>query len=95
MLDPTFSGKLIIPASNVNWSQLNDPGVNAAIEKANLEAEPDARAEAFAEANKLIVAQAPTIPYMWDYQAAIVSPNVRGVQNGYSTVWDCNFTSLR
>ncbi len=95
VLDPTFSGKLILPASNVNWAQLNDAGVNAALDKANLTTEPAERAKAFAEANKLIVAQAPTIPYMWDYQAAIVSPNVRGVQNGYSTVWDYNFTSLR
>jgi hypothetical protein len=32
---------------------------------------------------------------MWDYQATINSPNVRGVQNDYSTVYDLNFTSLR
>ena len=95
VLDPTFSGELIIPASNVNWAELDDPGVNAALEKASATTEPDARAKAFAEANKLIVAQAPTIPYMWDYQSAVVSPNVRGVQNGYSTTWDYTFTSLR
>ena len=28
-------------------------------------------------------------------QRAWVSSNVRGVQNGYSTVWDFNFTSLK
>ena len=49
----------------------------------------------FSEANKLIVAQAPTIPYMWDYQSAVISPDVRGVQNVYSQTWDWNFTSLR
>jgi hypothetical protein len=43
----------------------------------------------------MIVAQAPVIPYMWDYQSTAVSPNVRGVQNGYSTTWDWTFTSLR
>ena len=25
----------------------------------------------------------PAIPYMWDYQTVVASPNVRGVQNGY------------
>ena len=37
--------------------------------------------------------QAPSIPYMWDYQAVVASPNVRGVQSGYSTTWDWSFTS--
>jgi len=32
---------------------------------------------------------------MWDYQSVVASPNVRGVQSGYSTTWDWNFTSLR
>ena len=45
--------------------------------------------------NKKIVAQAPAIPYMWDYQQVVASPDVRGVQNGYSTTWDWDFTSLR
>jgi peptide/nickel transport system substrate-binding protein len=95
VLDPTFNGKLILDAGNVNWSELDDPAVNAAIEKAKATTGPAARAEAFAAANKLIVAQAPTIPYMWDYQSAVASPNVRGVQNTYSTTWDWSFTSIR
>jgi hypothetical protein len=45
--------------------------------------------------NRLIVEQAPAIPYMWDYQTIVASPNVRAVQNGYSTILDLNFTSLR
>jgi peptide/nickel transport system substrate-binding protein len=95
MLDPTFNGENILEAANVNWPELDDDGVDAAIEKAKATVEPDERAQAWAEANKLIVAQAPAIPYMWDYQSNVVSPNVRGVQNGYSTTWDWNFTSLR
>jgi peptide/nickel transport system substrate-binding protein len=95
VLDPTFNGKNILDVSNTNWSELNDPGVNAAIEKAKATVEPDARAQAWAEVNKEIVALAPAIPYMWDYQSVVASPNVRGVQNGYSTTWDWSFTSLR
>jgi peptide/nickel transport system substrate-binding protein len=95
VLDPTFNGDLILEAGNVNWAELDDPAVNAAIDEAKAITDPAERAEAFAAANKLIVAQAPAIPYMWDYQSAVVSPNVRGVHNGYSTTWDWTFTSIR
>jgi peptide/nickel transport system substrate-binding protein len=95
VVDPNFNGENILKVSNSNWSELDDPGVNAAIDKAKETVEPDARAQAWAEANKEIVALAPAIPYMWDYQSLVASPNVRGVQNGYSTTWDWNFTSLR
>ena len=71
------------------------PEVNKAIDDAKLVTDPDERAQAWADVNRLIVEQAPAIPYMWDYQTVVVSPNVRGVQNGYSTILDFNFTSLR
>ena len=95
VIDPNFDGRLILKVSNVNWSELDDPDVNAAIEKAKETVEPGERAHAWADANKAIVAKAAAIPYMWDYQAVVISPNVRGVQNKYSTTWDWNFTSLR
>jgi peptide/nickel transport system substrate-binding protein len=95
MLDPTFNGENIIPSQNSNWPELNVPEVNKAIDDAKLMTDPTERAKAWAGVNKLIMAQAPSIPYMWDYQAVVASPNVRGVQNGYSTTWDLNFTSLR
>ena len=31
MLDPTFNGKNILEQGNVNWPQLNDPAINAAM----------------------------------------------------------------
>ena len=57
--------------------------------------DPAERAQAWADANKAIVALAPAIPYMWDYQSAVASPNVRGVQSKYATTWDWDFTSIR
>jgi ABC-type transport system substrate-binding protein len=71
------------------------PEVNKMINDAKLITEPAERATAWADVNKAIMEQAPSIPYMWDYQAVVASPNVRGVQSGYSTTWDWNFTSLR
>ena len=88
MLDPTFNGENIIPSQNSNWPELDDPEINKAIDDAKLVTDPAERAQAWADVNKMIMEQAPAIPYMWDYQAVVASPNMRGVQNGYSTTWD-------
>ena len=95
MLDPTFNGENIIPSQNSNWPELDDPAINKAIDAAKLVVDPAKRAQAWADVNKMITEQAPAIPYMWDYQSIAISPNMRGVQNGYSTTWDWNFTSVK
>jgi peptide/nickel transport system substrate-binding protein len=95
MLDATFSGENIVETQNSNWPELDVPEVNKAIDDAKLVTDPAERAQAWADVNKMIVDQAPAIPYMWDYQSLAISPNMRGVQNGYSTTWDWNFTSIK
>ncbi|CAA9507230.1 MAG: Oligopeptide ABC transporter, periplasmic oligopeptide-binding protein OppA [uncultured Solirubrobacteraceae bacterium] len=95
LLDPTFNGANIIPTGNSNWPELDVPEINRQIEDAKLVTDTAERAQAWADVNKAIVAQAPSIPYMWDYQTVLASPNVRGVQNDYTTTWDLNFTSLK
>jgi peptide/nickel transport system substrate-binding protein len=95
MLDVTFNGENIVPSQNSNWPELDVPEINKAIDDATLLTDPAERAQGWADVNKMITEQAPAIPYMWDYTTAMVSPNVRGVQNGYSTTWDWNFTSIK
>jgi peptide/nickel transport system substrate-binding protein len=95
MLDPTFNGNNILEAGNVNWPELDVPELNEKIDAAKLVTDPAERAQAWADVNHDIMAQAPSIPYMWDYQSVVTSPNVRGVQSGYSTTWDWNFMSLK
>ena len=95
LLDLTFSGEQILDTGNSNWPELDVPEINKAINEAKLVSDPEERAQAWADVNKMIVEQAPAISYMWDYQTLLASPNVRGVQNDYSTTWDLNFTSLR
>jgi peptide/nickel transport system substrate-binding protein len=95
MLDPTFNGENIIPSQNSNWPEMDVPAINEKIDAAKLVTDPAERAQAWADVNHDIMAEAPSIPYMWDYQTVVASPNVRGVQSGYSTTWDWNFTSLR
>jgi peptide/nickel transport system substrate-binding protein len=95
MLDPTFNGNNILETGNSNWPELDVPEINDKIEAAKLVTDPAERAQAWADVNHDIMAQAPAVMYMWDYQTAVVSPNVRGVQNDYSHGWDLNFTSLK
>jgi len=95
VIDPNFNGNNIIDAQNSNWSELDIPELNDKIEAAKLVTDPDERAKAWAAVNHDIMAEAPSIPYMWDYQSVVASPDVRGVQNGFSQTWDWSFTSLR
>jgi peptide/nickel transport system substrate-binding protein len=95
MLDPTFNGENILETGNSNWPEMDVPAVNKKIDAAKLVTDPAERATAWADVNHDIMAQAPSIPYMWDYQVVAASKNVHGVQNGYSTTWDWNFTSIR
>jgi peptide/nickel transport system substrate-binding protein len=95
MLDPVFNGKNILPANNSNWSQLDDPGINAAMAKAAaLDPGPE-RDRAWGEIDKLIVQQAPAVPWFWDKQPLVESKDVRGVANEYNTSWDLAFSSLK
>jgi peptide/nickel transport system substrate-binding protein len=52
MLDPTFNGKSINPSYNVNMAQLNDPKINAAMERAKRIKNPTARYAAWGKIDK-------------------------------------------
>jgi peptide/nickel transport system substrate-binding protein len=95
LLDPVFNGKNILPANNANWSQLDDPGVNAAIATAAALPAGSARNRAWGEVDRMATAQAPGIPFLWDTVPIVESANVRGVVNQYATSWDLSFSSLR
>jgi peptide/nickel transport system substrate-binding protein len=94
MLEPTFDGKAIKPAGNVNWSQLDDKAINDAMAKAALTAGGE-RNQAWADINKMVTAQAPGIPYIWDDSFQLESPDVNGVMSVYTTTWDLAFSSLK
>ena len=55
----------------------------------------DERNQAWADINKMIVAQAPGIPYVWDDSFTARVQDVNGVMNGYYTTWDLYFSSLK
>ena len=94
VLDPTFNPASILPEGNSNYPQLSDPKIEAAFEEAATLTEPTQRARAYARINKMIVAQAPAVPYVWDKQANVRSDDVKGVISEFTSVWDLSHTSL-
>jgi peptide/nickel transport system substrate-binding protein len=95
MLKATFDGNSILQQGNVNWSQLNDPAINAAMDKAALLPVGSARNQAWAKINQMIMAQAPGIPYIWDKTVVAASKDINQVTNGYYTTQDLTYTSMK
>ena len=95
MLDATFNGDNILAHGNVNFSQLDDPKVNAAMKKASMLPAGPERNKAWADADNAIMADAAAVPWVWDKTALIASKDVKQVANGYTTVQDLAFSSLK
>jgi peptide/nickel transport system substrate-binding protein len=95
MLEPTFAGYTIaLNGGNNNLAQLNDPKIDAAMKAASL-LEGDARLKAWGEVDKMITADAPAIPFVWDKTTLVRSKNVVGVANPYLALWDFTYTSIK
>jgi peptide/nickel transport system substrate-binding protein len=95
MLEPVFKGSLINRQSgNINYSMLNDPKVDAAMNKAAL-LEGDARLQAWAGVDKMIIQDAAGIPFIWDKTTLVRSKNVVGVGNPYIALWDLSYISIK
>jgi len=95
VLEPTFKGAAIKPQGNVNYSLLDDAGIDDAMTRASTIPAGAERNEAWADINRKIVGQATGIPYSWDDSFQLASKDVQGVMNGYTTTWDLAFSSLR
>ncbi|MGO9791291.1 MAG: ABC transporter substrate-binding protein [Solirubrobacteraceae bacterium] len=91
-----FNGAAITSTNNVNWSQLNDPQINAAMNKAALIINPTQAAQAWANIDKQLVYIAAGLPETFDSQANIESSDVAGVNQLWDNgEWDFQFTSLK
>ena len=96
VLYATFYGPSIVPANNSNFGQVNDPAINAAMQKAALVTDPTARAQAWANVDKMLVDQAVAIPEDFDNQPNIESKNVAGANQLWNEgSWDFSYTSLK
>jgi peptide/nickel transport system substrate-binding protein len=91
-----FYGPSIVPTNNSNWGQVNDPKINAAMQQASLVVDPNQRAQAWANVDKMLVDQASAIGEEWDNQPNIESHDVAGVDQLWDIgQWDFMFTSLK
>jgi peptide/nickel transport system substrate-binding protein len=95
MLDPVFNGKNIIEANGVNWANADDPELNAKLDQAVSETDPETRARAYAEIDDIVTGDVYTIPWLWDNQVNFVSDDVKGVRNKFNSSWDMAFMSLK
>jgi peptide/nickel transport system substrate-binding protein len=95
MLEPVFKGALINRSSgNINYSMLNDPKVDDAMNKAAL-LTGEERLKAWAGVDKMIVQDAAGIPFIWDKTTLTFSKNVNAVANPYIAQWDLSYTSIK
>ena len=76
LLYVTFSGKFIPETGNVNWPQLDDPKITAAMEKAQLIANAKARYTAWGKIDRMITLTAAAIPLQWTNTLNLVSDRV-------------------
>jgi peptide/nickel transport system substrate-binding protein len=91
-----FYGPSIIPTNNSNWSQLNDPAINAAMVKAGTTVNQTGRVQAWANVDTQLVNQAAALPEEFDNQPNIESKDVAGVNDLWDVgSWDFSFTSLK
>jgi peptide/nickel transport system substrate-binding protein len=95
MLDPTFNGKNIVQTNNSNWPQLDVPAINQAMDKAETVVGDDARAQAWADIDKMVMEQAAAITWQWDKPYLVRSENVNGVLNKANAAWDLSSISLK
>lgn len=95
MIDPVFNGKNIVPVGNANYSQANDPKLNALMDKAEQVIDPAERARLWGEIDKQVTNQAYVVTWLWDNQINLRSSDVNAVRNEFNSSWDLNFTSLK
>jgi len=94
MLNANFNGASLSRV-NQNPALLDDPQINQAMDDAAQIADPDKRAEAWANVDRMIVEHAAALPWLWDKQANVVSKNVHGVIAKWNATWDLSYMSLK
>jgi peptide/nickel transport system substrate-binding protein len=95
LLGPVFNGKNILEEGNVNWALLDDPEINKAMDDAEVVNDPEERKKAWGEVDRMLTETAAGIPWLWDKQPMLRSPDVNSVVSESNASWDLTFTSLK
>jgi peptide/nickel transport system substrate-binding protein len=95
MFQVPFYGPSITKAVNSNFSQLDDPKINAMIKRAGTITDLKKRAAAWGAVDRAVVATAGAVPWYWDKQPNVESKNVKGVIDRWNAAYNMSFTSVR
>ncbi len=95
MTDPLLNGKNIAAAGNTNSAQVNNPTLNSMLNSASQLTDATARANAYANINKLATANAYYDDWIWDNEVNLSSSDVNAVYNKQNTDWDLAFSSMK
>ena len=76
ILDATFNGKNILPSNNSNWPLLNDPTINAAMDRAEKTLDPSTRYEQWGKIDDQVVEHAAAVPWLWENYPTLFSSRV-------------------
>jgi peptide/nickel transport system substrate-binding protein len=95
-IDPLFNGANIVPSGNVNTAEVDDPKLNAKINKAKQVTEPSEADAAWGDLDKDVTNQAYFIPWLWDNNVGLQSSNLKGVSSKFNSgAYDFAFSSLK
>ncbi len=92
VLDPQFHGAAVRSRSGTNWSRLDDPEINAALDRAARQPAGGDREAAYASVNRELAERAPAVPWLWGQTAVIRSRNAIGVTNPLSGLPDLSYS---
>ncbi|MBN8869172.1 MAG: hypothetical protein J0H66_04735 [Solirubrobacterales bacterium] len=95
VLDPTFNGAAIMPVNNSNWSLLDVPAVNRAIDRAKQVTGEEARAQSWGRIDRQITGLAPAVPIVWLNISYLSSANVNLVLERSATTPALPMISLK
>ncbi len=94
-IDPLFNGANIVPSGNVNTAQVDDPKLNAQINKAKQVTDQAGRGKAWGDLDKEVTNQSYFIVWLWDNNASFASTNVNLVPLKFNSgAPDLAFSSL-
>jgi peptide/nickel transport system substrate-binding protein len=93
---PLFYGPNIVPSGNVNTAEVDDPKLNAQIDKARAITDPGAAAKAWGELDKEVTNRSYFITWLWDNNIGLQSTNMNGVSSKFNSgAYDFVFSSFK
>jgi len=93
---PLFYGPNLVQSGNVNTAEVNDPKLDAQIDKARQITNAGQAAQAWADLDKEVTSQQYFIPWLWDNNVGLESNNMNGVSSAFNSgAYDFAFSSFK